>query len=101
MTPRQNRALGRIAWAALDRLPNLELKEWFIKPLRDGSPILWVTVETGAPGDEGTMAAVLCRYRGSFMVGPRGKITSAETLSGDKARARNAKKHPLIYGFTS
>ena len=76
--------------------------------LREGSEVKYLHVkqmghccsvvcEVGRIGDEGTMAAILCRDRGHFFVGRRGKITAA---SG-KASKTKREKYPLIYGWDS
>lgn len=55
-----------------------------------------VVAIVGSENDEGTMAAVLCRYRGHFFVGRSGKVEAVDP--SDKAKA---KKYPLIYGWRS
>ncbi len=57
-----------------------------------------VVVTVGRKGDEGTMAAVLCRYRGHFFVGRRGGI---EAVSPSEGNASKAQQYPLIYGWRS
>lgn len=102
MTPKQNSAIASIARAALDKSgANAEFKEWSVRPLGDDAAAryFWVHVVTGMTGDEGTLAAMFCRYRGTFCVGPRGGI-DAKTAS-KHATAAHVKKYPLIFGFES
>ena len=97
MTTKQNVAITKIARAALDRIGNhAELKDWVVTHL---SRLTFVRVETGRIGDEGTMAAALCRQRGHFIVGKHGGIVSMESTFGKRGRRTNARKYPLIYGF--
>ena len=50
-----------------------EIKEWTeYEPYANG--MFMVTFTTGMKGDEGTMAAVLCRKYRSFFVGARGGV---------------------------
>jgi hypothetical protein len=103
ITAKQNRALGAIARAALESTcarDRADLKDWRVEPI--GRGVLFVVVEAGKLADEGTMAAVLCRTRGTFTVGPRGSIRSTEAQPhGKRGRRSNARRYPLIYGFTS
>jgi len=63
-----------------------------------------VVIEMGGVNDAGTLAAVVCRTRGHFFIGPRGGIKSAGLITPMGARAKkagagNLKRHPLIYGW--
>ncbi len=49
-----------------------EIKEFRTHQYDDGD--LRVTIETGLPNDEGTMAAILCRYLYMFTIGRQGGI---------------------------
>lgn len=99
LTAKQNEALTHIARAALDRVgKDAEFKSWTLTQI---SGMTFVVVETGRVDDEGTMAAVLCRHRGHFSIGKQGGIVSMEARYGKRGRKSNARKHPLIYGFTS
>lgn len=94
MTSKQNKAIARIVRAALERAGgDSEIKHWRVA---DIGGAYFVSVETGRVADENTMAAVLCRTRGAFVVGRRGGVSAVEPQDGRKA---NARKHPLIYGF--
>lgn len=57
-----------------------------------------VVCEVGRKGDEGTLSAILCRYRGHFFVGTRGAIKAVDAKDENKDKA---KKYPLIYGWRS
>jgi hypothetical protein len=49
--------------------------------LRDGGKFLSLAIEVGQKGDEGTMAAMLCRTRVQVFIGRHGGLT---TYLGDK-----------------
>jgi len=99
MTTKQNIAMKKIARAALDCIgKDAEFKNWVVTHL---SRLTFVRVETGRIGDEGTLAAALCRQHGHFIVGQRGGIVSMESTFGKRGRRTNARKYPLIYGFIS
>lgn len=70
-----------------------EIKRW-IERFECG--ILWVQCVVGRVGDEGTLLAVLGRLHGHFSIGVGGKIIS---IGHDTSKDREAKKHPLIYGW--
>lgn len=49
-----------------------EFKEWTVE---EGEYFVNVVLEVGRKGDEGTMAAIVCRDRAQFFIGKRGGIT--------------------------
>ena len=108
MTKLQESAVEAIKRAALNLYgfpEKKEVKQFEVKEIapRPGKvPSLFVTIEVGYIGDEGTMQALLCRHRGNFTVGRLGGITSTESWSTGKHGFREkARKYPLIYGFTT
>jgi hypothetical protein len=50
-----------------------EIKEMTVHSFEDGSDV-YVTIETGMPNDEGTMAELVCRDNYGFFIGARGGI---------------------------
>ena len=50
--------------------------------IRSRRPDVFVSITTGMIGDDGTMAAVLCRKYRHLKIGPRGGIASAPVTAG-------------------
>lgn len=96
LTPAQIREITRIQQYKLrDWGVDYEVKKFIVKQL--GFAVS-VVCEVGRKGDEGTMAALLCRYYGHFFVRRGGAIEALEAKEENKAKA---KKYPLIYGWRS
>lgn len=90
LSRRQLRAITEIQLYQLDGR-NHEVKRLQVK---NCGSFASVVCEVGGVGDEGTLAAILCRYRGHFFVGPRGRIRVA-----DHQPTADQRRYPLIYGW--
>ena len=97
ITKEQNRALRAIARAGLEQGGRVqELKAWEVTDIGYGN--LFVICETGGVNDEGTMAALLCRARGTFTVGPKGGIKTMKRPD-EHATKTKLRYNPLIWGW--
>jgi hypothetical protein len=72
-----------------------EIKNLTVTPIGKD---LFIQIETGMKGDEGTMAEILCRTYGTFTVTLRGTIRAEYCRRGSRSKAQ---QYPLIYGFSS
>ncbi len=96
MTSQQLRAITAIQqWKLRDNCHN-EVKRFRLSEI--GKKVL-VQVCVGLTGDEGTAAAILCRERGAFLVGPRGGIQALDSHAGTPKTKLS--KYPVIYGWRS
>ena len=80
MTKAQERAIEKLKKMAEREFfyggaDKYEFKQFEVNVLNHWKDIVSVTIETGLKGDEGTMAAVLCREYCHVFVGPRGGVT--------------------------
>lgn len=92
----QVNAVARIQKAALRQVSS---EGGQVKQLRlvEVGKTLMVICEAGTEGDEGTLARVFCRAKGTFTVGPRGGIKAHDRAK--HATKQEAKQAPLIYGW--
>ena len=101
MTPTQINVVTRIQQYQFHRKPEgsehkYEVKRFRVEEFSTGRVLVAVTV--GLKGDEGTLAGILCRDYGLFIVGPRGGIKACHPMKRCKSKAR---KYPLIYGWNN
>jgi len=97
MKQAQINAVARIQKAALNRVPSADGQIKRLRLVEISSKTLMVICEAGTKGDEGTLAKVFCRARGTFMVGPRGGIKALDHAR--HATKQDVKRAPLIYGW--
>ena len=97
MNKSQVNAVARIQKAALSRVPSADGRIKRLRLVEISSKTLMVICEAGTKDDEGTLAKVFCRARGTFMVGPRGGIKALDHAR--HATKQDAKRSPLIFGW--
>jgi hypothetical protein len=85
MTPAQQKALDRIKAEIVRQKSNgkPETSEFKKFEVTDGAdtPLVFLVTEYGMKGDEGTMAALMCRDYRHFMIGKRGGVELLSLVS--------------------
>ena len=99
MTAKQEAAVARIRRMAERDLiydaERREFKEWEVIDHTAEYPCVEVRLETGLKGDEGTMAAVICRDRAQLFIGPRGGITYYKNMRDKEGNYKGISKRDL------
>ena len=100
MTKKQEMAVARIRRAAENTLfwgnpEDYEFKEWEVIDHTEDYPCVEVRLTTGRKGDEGTMAAILCRESAQLFIGPRGGITYYKTIRDKEGNYKGISKRDL------
>jgi hypothetical protein len=93
LTPSQIRAITMIQQHKLHDKSRYEVKRLQIQQY---GHFVSVVCEVGVKGDEGTMAALLCRDYGHFIVSRNGAIKATDNKTTTKEKL---KKYPLIFGW--
>lgn len=93
MTKQQEAAVAAIKSRLSSR------QEWKTFEATEYSHFVVIFAERGLVGDEGTMAEIVCRDTGRFVIGTRGRIEARESNHGVKKC--QLRSHPLIYGWRS
>jgi len=84
MNPKQQKTIERIKKIFLDRCGAGGRYEFKLVNTEVCTGFVMLVLEAGLHNDTGTYAAILCRTRGQFFIGPRGGITCASLTVGIK-----------------